>query len=439
MDWPDGGVPNESQILLRFDDFVGTNSWQVPPGATVLLAELVVHVNNPGDGARLHRMLIPWDRDADTWDSLAQGISPDDVEARALFESQLGVEDGSGSTGLGFASIGVTPDVQAWVRGETNYGWVFLGWPLRTDGTGISPSEIGDIAQRPRLRVLWTEPDARVVSFQQGVDGYEGTRDTLLRHTQPETPLVTSDVLWADWPDGAGTNSMHSLIRFEDIFGAGAGRIPANARIEMALLDLPSVGTDNMGDGGRLHRMLADWDDQSATWNSMVGGISADGVEAAVDPSVTVGSLSLEPDVQATWTTVDVTEDVRAWQSGVPNRGWALLPLAGGVNGWGFRSSDFGSFVDPARPEGERPRLRVFHTLTVPSTPATLATPTVAGGNVRIRFQATPGARYRVLRATTLGGQETTVATITPDAAGLGTFQEPASIDDAAFYRVVSE
>lgn len=157
------------------------------------------------------------------------------------------------------------------------------------------------------------------------MNGYAGAKDTLLRQTEPDTVLGAFETLWADWPDGAGTNAMHSLIRFEHIFGAEPGRVPSAGRVHLALLDLPSVGPDNMGDGGRLHRMLADWDDQSATWNSMVGGISADGVEAAVDPSVTVGSLSLEPDVQATWTTVDVTEDVRAWQSGAPNKGWALL------------------------------------------------------------------------------------------------------------------
>jgi len=439
MDWPDGGVPNESQILLRFDDFVGTNSWQVPPGATVLLAELVVHVNNPGDGAKLHRMLIPWDREADTWDSLFQGVSPDDVEARALYESQLGVEDGSGSTGLGFASIGVTPDVQAWVRGETNHGWVFLGWPLRTDGTGISPSEISEITQRPRLRVLWTEPDARVVSFQQGVGGYEGTRDTLLRHTQPETPLVTSDVLWADWPDGAGTNSMHSLIRFEDLFGAGEGRIPANARIEMALLDLPSVGTDNMGDGGAFHRMLQAWDDTVATWTSMESGIQANGIEAAIEPSVVIGSPTLEPDVQGTVNTVEVTSDLIAWQAGTPNYGWAVLPLTGGVNGWGFRSSKFISFVDPLKAEAERPRLRVFYSLPGGAEAATLDTPVFEGQVLRIGFTGSPGTTYRVVRSGTLSGAYEAVGTATPDAGGRGVFQDANPPADGAFYRVLAD
>ncbi len=438
MDWPDGGVPNESQILLRFDDFVGTNSWQIPSNATVLLAELVVHVNNPGDGARMHRMLIPWDRDAATWDSLGQGISPDDVEARAAYQSQLGVEDGSGGTGLGFANIGVTPDVQAWVRGDTNHGWVFLGWPLRTDGTGISPSEIADISQRPRLRVLWTDSNAQVASFQQGINGYEGTRDTLLRHTQPETPLVASDVLWADWPDGAGTNSMHSLIRFEDVFGEAATRVPARARIEMAFLDLPSVGPDNMGDGGAFHRMLQAWDDASATWNSLNNGIQADGIEAAIEPSVTIGSRSLEPDVQATVNTVEVTADLIAWQAGAPNHGWAVLPLNGGANGWGFRSSKFVSFVDPLLAEGERPRLRVFYTPAGTAEAAILDTPVFQGDTLRIGFTGSPSVSYRVVRSGTVSGTYESVGNATTDAAGRGLLLDVNPPASGAFYRVVA-
>lgn len=439
MDWPDGGVPNESQILLRFGEFVGTNHWQVPPGATVLLAELVVHVNNPGDGARLHRMLVPWDRDMETWDNLFQGVSPDDVEARALYESQLGVEDGSGSTGLGFATIGVTPDVQAWVRGETNHGWVFLGWPLRTDGTGISPSEIADVTQRPRLRVLWTDAEALVSSFQQGVAGYEGTRDTLLRQTQAETPLVTTEVLWADWPDGAGTNSMHSLLRFESLFGDTSGQVPANARIEMALLDLPSVGTDNMGDGGAFHRMLVAWDDTAATWTSMDNGIQADGIEAVLEPTAVLGRSTLEPDVQGTWNTVEVTSDLVAWQSGVPNHGWAVLPLAGGVNGWGFRSSKFISFVDPLKAEGERPRLRVFYTVGGSAEAAVLGTPSIEGGLLRVGCTGTPGGRYRVERFEVLGGAAVVLGQVVPDSSGRGVLEDPNPPAAGAYYRLVAE
>ncbi|MGC3960006.1 MAG: hypothetical protein QM813_19385 [Verrucomicrobiota bacterium] len=168
IDWPDSGTPNESQVLLRFDDFIGTNYWQVPSNAIVVSAELLIYVNNTGDGGRFFRMLIPWDGTNDTWSLLGNGIQADDVEARSVYEAQLGVEDGSGATGIGMVSVGVTPDVQAWVNGTNNFGWVMKGWPLMTDGTGFTPSEFGEVPQRPCLRVKWLEPAVRLGQFPTG-------------------------------------------------------------------------------------------------------------------------------------------------------------------------------------------------------------------------------------------------------------------------------
>src|SRR6185312_16776850 len=96
MDWPDGGTPNESQVLLRFDDFVGTNYWQVPSNAIIVSAELLLHINNTGDGGRFYRMMVPWDATNATWDSVGGGLLLDDINVRAVYESQLGVGDGSG-------------------------------------------------------------------------------------------------------------------------------------------------------------------------------------------------------------------------------------------------------------------------------------------------------------------------------------------------------
>ncbi len=438
MDWPDGGVPNESQILLRFDGLVGPGATQIPSGAKILLAELHVMVNNPGDGAKLHRMLIPWDSEQSTWNSMIAGVSADDTEARSGYDSQLGLEDGSGGTGLGIARIGVTADVQAWVSGQTNHGWVFLGWPLRTDGTGITPSEHPEISERPRLRVLWTDPSIKEAVFQQEVDGYTGTRDTLLQQTQPDVVLGSSDVLWADWPDGAGTNAMHSLLRFDDLFGTEAGRIPPTAQIRMAFLDLPSVARDNMGDGAAMHPMKQAWDDTVSTWNSWTNGIQADGIEAESLPSAVLGNPTLEPDVQATLNSVEVTSDLVAWQAGRPNHGWAFLPLAGGVNGWGFRSSEFLSFVDPLKPEAERPRLRVYYTVPGSREPASLLTPVFESGGLRLRFRGTPGSTYRLERSSSLGAGFNVIGESTVDSSGEASLMDSTPVSSEAYYRVVA-
>src|SRR6185436_9342732 len=100
LDWPDAGTPNESQVLLRVDNFIGTNYWQVPSNAVVVSAELLVQINNTGDGGRLYRMLMPFDSTNDTWNSWGEGVQADGIEARSVYESQLGVEDGSGASGV---------------------------------------------------------------------------------------------------------------------------------------------------------------------------------------------------------------------------------------------------------------------------------------------------------------------------------------------------
>jgi hypothetical protein len=206
----------------------------------------------------------------------------------------------------------------------------------------------------------------------------------------------------------------------------------------MAFLDMPSVGPDNMGDGGAFHRMLQPWDDSLATWTSLVNGIQADGIEAAIEPSVVIGSRRLEPDVQATMNTVEVTSDLVAWQAGAANNGWALLPLTGGSNGWGFRSSKFISFVDPLRPEGERPRLRVFYSVAGAAVAAVLETPSFQGASVRIGFTGTPGAAYRVVRSSSLTGTYETVGTVTTDSNGRGSLLDGNPPGAGAYYRVVA-
>ena len=260
----------------------------------------------------------------------------------------------------------------------------------------------------------------------------------MLQQTQPDVVLGASDVLWADWPDGAGTNAMQSLLRFEDLFGTEGGRIPPKAQIRLAFLDLPSVARDNMGDGAAVHPMRQPWDDTVSTWNSWTNGIQANGIEADQLPSVLVGNRSLEPDVQATLNSVEVTSDLLAWQAGRPNYGWAFLPLVGGVNGWGFRSSEFISFVDPLKPEGERPRLRVYYTVPGSREPASLLTPVFEQGGLRIRFRGTPGSTYRLERSSSLRAGFISVGELTVDSSGEASLIDSTPVSSEAYFRVVA-
>lgn len=438
MDWPDGGTPNESQVLLRFDDFVGTNYWQVPSNAIIVSAELLVNVNNPGDGGRLHRMLIPWAATTDTWNTLGEGVQQDDVESSYAYYSQVGVEDGSGDTGIGIISIGVTPDVQAWVNGTNNFGWVFKGWPLRTDGTAFSPSEAATVGDRPRLRVLWLVPEYQAASFQQGVSNYTSTFDTNLRQATADTIYSTEDTLWSDANDAGNTNATQCLLRFDNIIGTATNQIPPGSRIQAAFLELSSTGPNAMGHGGQVYAMLQPWDDATSTWNSWGNGIQPDGVEAATTPTVMVGNAGLSPKVQGTFNSLEVTTDVQAWANGTrPNYGWAILSWPGGTDGWGNRSSEYFSYVDDLNPERDRPRLRVYFTVGAIVVPAIIQKPLISATQVQASFTGTAGKTYTVLRAPAVNGPWSPIGTATVDVNGVAGFTDAAPLPGSAFYQVV--
>ena len=439
IDWPDGGTPNESQVLLRFDDFVGTNYWQVPSNTVVVSAELLVYVNNTGDGGKFFRMLIPWDSTNDTWSSLGDGVQADGIESELVYNAQLGVEDGSGATGTGLITIGVTPDVQAWVNGANNLGWVMKGWALQTDGTGFSPSEFADVTQRPRLRVKWLVPQYDTVSFQQGVNGYNDTFDTDLSQQNPTLNLATNLAIGSDFNDVGGTNTTQGLLRFDNIIGSGTNQIPPGSLIHSAVLELASVGNNAMGDGGQFFAMLQAWDANTVTWDSFSGnGVQANGIEAALTATANAGSSSLNPDVQGTFNYYEVTTDLQAWANGtITNNGWVILPWVNGSNGWFSRSSEFVSVVDVLKPEAERPRLRVHYTAGAFAVPAVIQTLTVGVSQVQVPFTGTIGKTYTVLRAPAVTGPWGSIGTATVGVGGTATFNDATPLPAGAFYRVV--
>ena len=169
------------------------------------------------------------------------------------------------------------------------------------------------------------------ITLQQGKNGYTGTADTMLRQDSPTSRAGTTTVLNLDTDDPNGTGHWsEALLRFDNLFGTGASQVPLGAHILSATLTLQTTDT---GDGGELHRMLQSWSANDATWNTMVNGIQADGIEAAAQIAAStgrVGSLGATP--------IDVTGSVQSWADGAANYGWAMLPL--GTDGWRFASSE---------------------------------------------------------------------------------------------------
>ena len=178
------------------------------------------------------------------------------------------------------------------------------------------------------------------VVFQNGVNGYSGTVDTEIRFSNPTGNLSGNGSINVDGADGGGR--VQALIRFDDIFGSGAGQVAWDATILDATLTLnvtnPASGTTSM------HRMVMPWL-ETANWNTFTDGVNADGVEAAF-------AVDATPDLNNTGDrSVNVKQAILDWQSdpvGNPNYGWALLST--NTNG-----TDFGSSENPST--GNRPEL----------------------------------------------------------------------------------
>jgi hypothetical protein len=430
------GTTEEAQVLLRFENIIGAGPGQIPPGSTIVSADLILNVNDSGDGSPLFRMLQPWDAENATWNSMVNGITPDGTQARASYDSQLGVALVAGASGVGSIPIGVTADVQAWVNGEPNYGWGMTSWDpdidpswgRGTDGLAFNPSEASNPGDRPRLRVLWVPADMPVASFRQDVNGYTGTRDTRILQSAPDEEAGTLDTLFVDWTGPGPLDGVQALIRFSDIIGVNPGQIPPGARIEAAMLDLATVANNGYGDGGQFHAMYQPWED-TATWNSLGGsGILPDGTIAALNPTVVAGSPTLNPNVCGGFMSFNVTPDVQNWANAIrPNYGWGIVPWPNGSDGWAIATSE-------ATIERERPRLRVFYT---PGAPLViLQPPVVSPGSVEIRFSGEVGETYTVLRAASVTGPYTSIGTAVVQAGGTATLVDNSPLSGGAFYRV---
>src|SRR5262245_12765823 len=174
------------------------------------------------------------------------------------------------------------------------------------------------------------EPQRKVASFQQGVKGYTGTVDTEIWALAPTTILNTNPNASSDANNDGGESQV--LIRFEGIIGKEPHQIPPRATVVSARL---LVSAFDQGDTVNLHRMLVPFG-EAPTWNSLISGVSADGLEASRHKdSFTFGKIAANSSEIA----FDVTDTVQAWVSGAENYGWVFLNTGG--NGWDFYTSDF--------------------------------------------------------------------------------------------------
>ncbi len=164
------------------------------------------------------------------------------------------------------------------------------------------------------------------VRFQEGVNGYTGTQDTYVTSNPGNVAFGSATTVMVDDP------SSHGLIRFDNLFGSGAGQIAVGSTISNATLSIYVTATDNL-DSINVHRMLSSWSEAS-TWNGMSSGVQANNVEAS---STILTNFSSG---QAGWVTITgITSTVQAWANGAANQGFVLF--GNNADNWEFYSSEF--------------------------------------------------------------------------------------------------
>jgi hypothetical protein len=197
----------------------------------------------------------------------------------------------------------------------------------------------------------WDSLLASTISFQDGVSGYVGTQETELTQPNPNTVQGSNTSVSVDLVNGGGQSQ--GLIRFDNIFGSGPNQIPLGSTILSGTLTVYVTNDSAAGANITLHRMLVDWNEGTATWNSLGGGLNS-GVDylAAVDS--TLPNPNSGNNVFNTFSGLQST--LQAWSNGTAsNYGWGILN--DNNNGLDFRSAEWSTTA-------QRPRLNV--TFNVP-------------------------------------------------------------------------
>jgi uncharacterized delta-60 repeat protein len=164
--------------------------------------------------------------------------------------------------------------------------------------------------------------------YQEGLNGYTGTQDTYLRDNAATTAYGNEQTVVVDYSSPLSPG----LIRFDNLFGAGANQIPAGSTITSATLSVYVLNRDN-ADIVTLHRMLAPWSEAS-THNSLTSGVQYDNVEAVSAALATIDA-GLEGWVNIT----GLGSTVQAWASGEANHGWVFQ--SDQADAWTFASSEY--------------------------------------------------------------------------------------------------
>ncbi|MGK7914877.1 MAG: DNRLRE domain-containing protein [Prochloraceae cyanobacterium] len=163
--------------------------------------------------------------------------------------------------------------------------------------------------------------------FQNGVSGYEGTKDTWINEASKNTSYGNSTTLVAD---DDTTNSWFSdrqgqvLLRFDALIGnAAQGKIPVGATITRANLKLTlqdDIDSLFYNPDFEVYYMTRSWQENS-TWNSLGNGLSTESDYERLIARFPGDNNPNSYNVR----NIDVSNAVQRWADGEANNGLAIV------------------------------------------------------------------------------------------------------------------
>lgn len=165
-----------------------------------------------------------------------------------------------------------------------------------------------------------TLASATVVSFQEGVNGYDGNDATYI--FAPNFSTVHDHLNFMN----TGGSANAALVRFRDIFGSGTNQIQTGATINSATLTLTTLGNWS-NEVNNVFAIETDWVASTTTFQTFAGGTSLSALQSKLSDSPVA---SFTPNQHSTGFDIDITALMQSWSDGaLSNNGVAIQNLGG--------------------------------------------------------------------------------------------------------------
>ena len=205
-------------------------------------------------------------------------------------------------------------------------------------------------------------------SFQNGVDGYQGTFDMFISSNEANEELGANVAnYFVDGSNFGGSPDTQGLFRFDDIFGDGAGQIPTGATILDAHLTLVNSVRNNAETNGPFGvSALLEPVSEDTTYLDYIANEDAE-IDRGPwwqDGTATRPLAGFGFQLPGETTSADITPFVQQWSNGgLENHGITIQAgvnsdsssTANTTNGWAWRTTGFPAPAD-------RPMLEVTYT-----------------------------------------------------------------------------